>query len=533
MKKLGLFLTVLLVFGLMACEPSETDPVCDTDEQLIDGECVKDNEPYDERGLVNESCDHLENIDDWQPVWCDEFDYEGLPDSELWNYDSGGNGWGNRELQYYTREDLDNAFVEDDMLHIVARYQPGGANDYTSARLITKYKGDWEYGRIQIRAKVPDELGTWSALWMLPTDWEYGGWPYSGEIDIMEHVGYDDDAVHGTIHTGAYNHSLNTQIGYTKPLDTATTDFHVYEMIWEPRSIILLIDGVQFAQFGFNPFANIGVKNSDAWPFDQRFHLLMNIAVGGNWGGLQGVDSDAFPAEMVIDYVRVYQRDYAGMDQSAPNSVENLGLLDASYNSIQVSWDNAIDDVMVKEYEVYFDQVLMGTTSVNSFTATDLEPSKAYQIDVVSVDFAGNKSELTTLSVSTEGVPSITSKIEAEDYITQSGTLRDTTTDDGGGEYVGWIDDNDTLEYLLNVEEAGTYQITYRIASESNAGEIKFYGKSSLPLVTTTLPVTGAWDTWMDVTSSTFTLQEGVTQFTIRASVGGFNINYFTVEKVD
>jgi hypothetical protein len=135
--------------------------------------------------------------------------------------------------------------------------------------------------------------------------------------------------------------------------------------------------------------------------------------------------------------------------------------------------------------------------------------------------------------VTTEGVPSITSKIEAEDYIAQSGTLRDTTTDSGGGQYVGWIDDNDTLDYLLNVEESGTYQITYRIASEANSGEIKFYGKSSLPLVTTELPITGSWQTWENVTSATFTLQEGVTEFTIRASVGGFNINYFTIEKVD
>lgn len=534
MKKIVLMF--ILIFTLVACESQGEEPIECPDGQIEEnGICVDDFvEPvFDDRALVPDSCDYLDNIDDWQPVWCDEFDYEGLPNSDLWNYDSGGNGWGNNELQNYTREDLDTAFVADDFLHIVANYTPGGSNDYTSARLITKYKGDWQYGRIEIRAQLPTGLGTWPAIWMLPTDWVYGGWPASGEIDIMEHVGYDENQVHGTIHTGAYNHNLGTQIGYSKEIDTATSDFHVYEMVWEPRSIVLYIDGVQFAQFGFNPFANVGTENSDAWPFDQRFHLLLNIAVGGSWGGAQGVDSSDFPAEMLVDYVRVYQKDYAGLDNAAPEMVEDLGLLDASYNAIQFSWDNAVDDVMVKEYEVYIDQKLAGITSVNSFTATDLESNTTYQIDVVSVDFAGNKSDFSTLNVATESVPSIVSKIEAEAYTSQSGTLRDTTSDIGGGQYVGWIDDGDTLTYLLNVEEAGTYQITYRIASESQQGEIKFYGKSSLPLTTTNLPVTGTWQTWENVTSETFTLQAGVVEFTIRASVGGFNINYFIIEKVE
>jgi beta-glucanase (GH16 family) len=537
MKKALIIMAVVFGLTLSACTPSADTPVCNDDEELVGEECVpkEDEDPilYDDRGLVPDTCDYLENIDDWQPVWCDEFDVDGLPNPDNWNYDSGGGGWGNRELQFYTKEDLDNAFVEDGILHIKAIQENLGSNDYTSARLISKYKGDWLYGRIKIRAKVPAAKGTWSALWMLPTDWQYGGWPDSGEIDIMEHVGYDDDKVHGTIHTAAYNHNLGTQIGFSKTLQTATTEFHEYEMIWEPNSIELFVDGERFATFGYNPLFNQNVENTDAWPFDQRFHLIMNVAVGGNWGGAQGITPSEFPDAMEVDYVRVYQKDYAGMDSEVPSSITELSLLDANYSNIKFMWDHAIDDVMIKEYEIYANQALVGTTTVNAYNITDLLPDTAYQIDVVAVDFAGNRSEPETLNITTEGVRTLLGRIEAESYDSATGVVREATTDVGGGESVGWIDDGDEMEYLLNVEEAGTYRISYRIASESEAGEIKLYGKAILPLNTTTLPITGGEQVWQTVTSDTFTLTEGAITFRIRASKGGFNLNYFEFEKVD
>ena len=234
------------------------------------------------------------------PVWQDEFDYEGAPDPGKWGYDLGGDGWGNNELQYYTDKPA-NAFVGDGLLTIVAhRQRVNRRNDYTSARLVSRGKGDFLYGRIEFRARLPVGRGTWGALWMLPTDNRYGGWPRSGEIDIMEHVGHDPGRVHVTVHTQAYNHKVGTQRGQATRVEGASQGFHRYRVDWTPERIEGFIDDVPaFA------FANEGT-GPDAWPFDQRFHLLMNLAVGGDWGGAEGVDAAAFPAWMEVDYVRVY-----------------------------------------------------------------------------------------------------------------------------------------------------------------------------------------------------------------------------------
>jgi len=235
-----------------------------------------------------------------QLVWRDEFDYEGAPNASKWGYDIGGSGWGNNELQYYTNS-LRNAFVKDGFLTIKAIKESQGGRDYTSARLITKNKGDWKYGRFEIRAKLPSGRGTWPAIWMLPTDWKYGNWPSSGEIDIMEHVGYDQNTVHGTVHTEAYNHSIGTQKGSSIWVNKASEEFHIYSINWQEKSIEFFVDGVKYFTF---------TKNSNSykeWPFDQDFHLLLNIAIGGNWGGVEGVDNSIFPQEMLVDYVRVYK----------------------------------------------------------------------------------------------------------------------------------------------------------------------------------------------------------------------------------
>lgn len=236
-------------------------------------------------------------------VWSDEFDYEGLPDETKWGYDVGGSGWGNNELQYYT--DDSNAYVKDGKLVIEARKEAKEGMDYTSARLISKGKGDWLYGKIEVRAKLPDGLGTWPAIWMLPTDWEYGSWPASGEIDIMEHVGYDQNNIHATIHTQSYYFKINTQKSATKYVEGVSEDFHVYSVEWLPDTILAFIDGEEY--FRFEPTKFKENPTYKEWPFDKRMHLLMNIAVGGDWGGAKGVDESIFPKQMVVDYVRVYQ----------------------------------------------------------------------------------------------------------------------------------------------------------------------------------------------------------------------------------
>ena len=242
--------------------------------------------------------------DGWKLVWNEEFDYTGLPDSTKWAYDTSGNasGWGNNEAQFYTIGKKENAWVSNGLLRIQALREPTEGKSYTSARLRTKGKGDWLYGRFEIRAKLPTGKGTWPAIWMLPTDWAYGGWPESGEIDIMENVGYDPDSIVGTVHTGKYNHSIGTQKGSRIYYPDSYKMFHVYVLEWEENECRIFVDDQLYFTF----------KNErsgfEAWPFDKRFHLLLNLAIGGHWGGQKGVDDTLFPHVYEVDYVRVYQK---------------------------------------------------------------------------------------------------------------------------------------------------------------------------------------------------------------------------------
>ena len=237
----------------------------------------------------------------WKLVWSDEFNYKGLPDSTKWNYDVGGDGWGNDELEYYTGKDTANAYVSHGTLKIIARKKNLGDNNYTSARLITKNRVSWQYGKLEIRAKLPKGRGIWPAIWMLADDCYNLGWPECGEIDIMEHVGYNKDSVFGTIHTKAYNHTIGTQKGKGIFVKDPYTRFHVYAIEWTPEKIEFFLDGKAYLHIPNEK------KTVSEWPFDNKFHLLMNVAVGGGWGGQKGVDDTIFPATMEIDYVRVYQ----------------------------------------------------------------------------------------------------------------------------------------------------------------------------------------------------------------------------------
>jgi beta-glucanase (GH16 family) len=259
-------------------------------------------------GLAFISCNRAKHTEiENQPyklVWQDEFDYSGLPDSLKWSYDTAGNssGWGNNELEYYTHHRLQNSRVDSGTLKIVAIKERYQNREYTSARLITKGKGDWLYGKIEVKAKMPRGVGSWPALWMLPTDFEYGGWPNSGEIDIMEQVGYIPDTVFGTIHTASYNGAQGTQKSRGIYIENSSELFHIYTMEWLKDSIYMYLDNERYYSF---PNVGTGFKE---WPFDKRFHLLLNIAVGGNWGGVKGVDNNSLPYLMEVDYVRVYQR---------------------------------------------------------------------------------------------------------------------------------------------------------------------------------------------------------------------------------
>lgn len=241
---------------------------------------------------------------EWQLVWYDEFESDQL-DLDKWSFqfgtgsEEGLNNWGNNELQYYTDRE-ENLFIEDGHLHIVARQEAYSGMQYTSARIRTRNKGDWMYGRIEIRAKLPQGQGIWPAIWMLPTKDNFQ-WPRDGEIDIMEMVGHEPNRVHGTVHyekNDGNHHFVGSH--FTLQNEIFADDFHTFSIEWKLNEIQFFV--------GENRYFTIGPSSLDGdnYPFNSTFHLIMNVAVGGDWPGRPD-SSTQFPQVMVIDYVRVYQ----------------------------------------------------------------------------------------------------------------------------------------------------------------------------------------------------------------------------------
>ncbi|MBV7269404.1 glycerophosphodiester phosphodiesterase family protein [Winogradskyella luteola] len=285
----------------------------DIDWLLANGfDYITTNEPE----LVFERMKKSPTTKGYKLVWSDEFSYSGKPDSLKWNYEIGFKR--NQEKQYYTNR-LENARVEKGYLVIESRKEtientdylnqtrPNWISkkpyaDYTSASLTTKDLADWTYGRIDINAKLPEGIGLWPAFWMLGQNWEEIGWPKCGEIDIMEHVGFDPDSIFGTIHSKAYNHMKGTQKGKRVYIEKPYDKFHTYSLVWTPADMSFLLDGKVY-----NRIENENTT-TDEWPFNQDFHLKINVAVGGMLGGRKGIDDTAFPNKMLVNYVRVFQK---------------------------------------------------------------------------------------------------------------------------------------------------------------------------------------------------------------------------------
>ena len=226
-------------------------------------------------------------------LWSDEFNIDGLPNPNNWGYDTGNNnGWGNNELEYYTNRQ-ENAYVSNGTLKIVLKKEAYQGFNYTSARLLSKGKFSFKYGKVDIRAKLPSGGGTWPALWMLGNNIDSVGWPACGEIDIMEHVGNQLNKIYGTVHHP--NHSGGNADGATVNIPNVTTEFHIYSLDWSPTQIKFYVDNQLFYTFA----------NNSSLPFNQNFFFIMNIAMGGNFGG--AVDPNFTSSTLEVDYIRVYQ----------------------------------------------------------------------------------------------------------------------------------------------------------------------------------------------------------------------------------
>jgi beta-glucanase (GH16 family) len=235
----------------------------------------------------------------WTLVFSDEFDTVGAPDPAKWGYELGYIR--NNEKQYYTSRS-ENVRVEGGNLVIEARKEPYQGFGYTSASINTLGHFEFQYGRVEVRAKLPAGVGMWPAVWTLGVNRRTVGWPACGEIDIMENVGFEPPRIHGTVHTAAYNHTKGTQKTATIDVAAPSDNFHVYAMEWTRERIDVSVDGQKYFTF-----RNEGT-GPQAWPFDAPQYLLINLAIGGSWGGQKGIDDAGFPARYLVDYVRIYEQ---------------------------------------------------------------------------------------------------------------------------------------------------------------------------------------------------------------------------------
>lgn len=266
----------------------------------VELELTKNNNTYSSTQTVSIANDDPDYFDKLKLVWSDEFDGPTI-NTNNWKFDTGQNGWGNNELENYTNGD--NAEIVDSNLVITARKvnENTAPGSYTSSRLVSFGKQEFMYGRFEIRAKLPEGVGIWPAIWMLGSNYSSAGWPACGEIDIMEYVGFEPNTVYSTAHTTAGSGANGS--GSSMNLPTAEEDFHIYGLLWTEEKLVFYVDTPDNIVHTYNP----SVKTEANWPFNQKAFFILNIAVGGNWGGAQGVDNSIFPQTMKIDYVRVYQ----------------------------------------------------------------------------------------------------------------------------------------------------------------------------------------------------------------------------------
>ena len=254
---------------------------------FISSSCKKDS-----KTILTQSPVTIDTPKTYKLVWSDEFDGTGIS-AENWNFETGGNGWGNHEKQYYQK---DNASVAGGNLVITAKKETVGGNNYTSARMTTLAKREFTYGKIEARIKIPVGQGLWPAFWLLGANINKVNWPECGETDIMEHIN-TDSLLYGTMH---WNNNGHVSSGNKTPVDSIS-NFHVYSIEWDASAIRWLVDGVEFNS------ATILNSANNTGAFHKPFFIILNLAVGGDWPG-QDVDDSKFPASMYVDWVKVYQK---------------------------------------------------------------------------------------------------------------------------------------------------------------------------------------------------------------------------------
>ncbi len=492
-------------------------------------------------------------------VWADEFNGAALSTTD-WNYDVGTGcpslcGWGNNELEYYRPQ---NVIVTGGNLVITAKAESFAGSSYTSGKITTMGKHSFQYGRIEMRAKLPTGGGMWPAFWMMPEANVYGGWAASGEIDIME-AANATTSVGGTIHYGG-TYPANTSSGGSYSMGGASfaNAFHIYAVEWEPDTIRWYVDGALYFTSTSAQWYSGGAPGNPRAPFDQPFYILLNLAVGGNYTGCTsaGCVTTNLPQQYLIDYVRVY----ADIVNTAPTvSITSPAGSGVPAGSITIDATASDPDGTIAKVEFYNGSSWLGedTTAPYSFAWNSVGDG-CYDVNVRAIDNQGGvATDHVDLTVGTGcgqapflGAPfGFPTRVQAEaydaggegvayrdadatnnggQYRASEGVDIETCTDAGGGYDVGWINPGEYVEYTVSVPASGNYPINVRVASQSAGGalHLEFNGHDATGNIV--VPVTGGWQTWTTV-STTATLTAGPQVMRFVPTAGAFNLNYFDI----
>ena len=348
-------------------------------------------------------------------VYSDEFEGSGDIDSNRWTREVHEAGWTNEEAQSYT-DRIDNSYLEDGKLVIKAMKESYGNGQYTSARLISKES--FLYGKFDIVAKLPTGEGTWPAIWMMPADNLYGEWPKSGEIDIMENVGKDPEWIHGSLHSEKYNFKNGNQVTKKVSIPTNYSEYHTYSVIWTPEYIEFLVDEVPYLKHSYDEVAE--PSRWEAYPYDKHYNILLNLAIGGNWGG--EIDDSIIPAYFYIDSIKVYDLNFNKYDKTVPDKVKGLKF-DGSKNVL--NWDYCHDNVSVKEYQVSLNNGENLITQNNYLALNSIDLIGATSASVTATDYSNNQSDSSKIQVNPSVVETLYN--EAKPLATDWNTYVDTS----------------------------------------------------------------------------------------------------------
>jgi beta-glucanase (GH16 family) len=460
----------------------------------------------------------FEGNPNWTLMFADEFNNNGQPDRSKWTVDPHPKGWINGEQQVYTDTTHDNARVRNGYLVITGKKDfPTGnsAEPWSSGRLITQGKFDFLYGKVEVRAKLPRAHGSWPAIWLMPTSSVYGGWPKSGELDIMEHVGNNFGTVLSTIHTQNHNWTNSGGISNSKKLMDADTVYHVYAMEWAPDSIRFMYDSSRILSY-----ANPHTDWKD-WPFDQKFHLILNLAIGGGMGG-SIVDAD-WPDSMLVDYARVYQK---GLGTPVLDTImvtpADLLILPGK----QQQYTARAEDQ--NGYPMAITPVWGITGTGNSITANGLATlNNSGQVTVTATVDTTTKTGVAFVTRRTTNYKTVPVKIQAENFDNSNTSRTEPCSDTGGGLDVSYISSSSWLEYDIDVPRCDSYRIQFRVAV-SAASSLKVQ-LDTTTLQTVSLPVSGGWQKWITVTSAPIRLEKDQQTIRIAANKDGWNFNWLSI----